>query len=942
MKRLPEKCSFRMPKAHDFEIWMMSYPRTASLGCWSFALSLSLISTTHEVAAASEPPVMMALRTDAAPRIDGKLNEAGWAAAPVVNSFTQRDPNDGRPSSKTAAVRMLYDDEALYVGARIDGPGPVTYRLGRRDMVLVPSDWFRISLDTFRDRRSAMRFDVNPGGVQRDALISGDPFQETGLGRDTGSYRFAGDDGEVGWDAVWDAATSVDEKGWTVEVRIPLSQLRFANDKPGLPPGAGKLLNSFSDGSLPEVDRGWGVQFEVIDAQRQELSMFSYRSKKEPGGVAAFARLDGLHNLQARRPLELIPYVVSQGTFDSATTNRLKKSEEYEFKGGLDLRYRLTSNLTLAAALNPDFGQVEVDPAVINLTSFETKLEERRPFFLEGVDIFGLAPSLRSRNAARELLYPRRIGRAPQLRLPSTTTDVPVSTRILGAAKITGRTTSGWKLGVLDAYTDEEQGTYLDATGTHQALVEPRTNYFAGRMIREVRSGQTAVGVIGTAVNRSLGDPRAAAVLAKSAYTGGVDFGTDFFGRVWNVSGYFAGSRVQGTPAAITALQRTSSRYYQRPDAESFHLDPNATTISGASGQVQISKQTGTHWTGNVEYAVIAPGYEINDIGFQQRVDRRGLSGRLTWSERTPGTFLRRMDFTLNPTLYTNFDGDWLDKNLRLRANFRHLNYWGLDIESDLIATRMDDRLTRGGPVAEAPAVRSLLIMLLSDRRKAVRGSLDFSMRSEDSRTRTHYVAATLDLQAARNWNLSLSPRVDWIRQDAQYMGTVTDPLATSTYGRRYVFGQLDQKEASISGRLNYAFNARLTLEVYTQALISNAAYGTPREFLRPREFKFGMYGRELGSLAKNGTSYRIDPDGAGPAPAFNLADPSFTNRSLRANAVLRWEYRPGSTLFLVWQQERSAQDAMRDFTLGRAASDVMTLPARNILAVKASYWFNP
>jgi hypothetical protein len=891
---------------------------------------------------AGEPPVLLAVRTETTPRIDGNMNEPAWATAPAVSSFTQRDPHDGRPSSKTAVVRMLYDEEALYVGARIEGPGPITFRLGRRDMVLVPSDWFRVSLDTFRDRRSAVRFDVNPGGVQRDALISGDYFQETGLGRDTGGYRFAGDDGEVGWDAVWDAATSVDDGGWTAELRIPLSQLRFSNSTGAPPARTQSPLNTFAEDPLPTPDRGWGVQFEVIDAQRQELSMFSYRSKKEPGGVAAFGRLDGLSNLRARRPLEIIPYVLGQGTFDSTAASALTRSSDYDIKGGLDLRYRLTSNLTLAGAVNPDFGQVEVDPAVINLSAFETRFEEKRPFFLEGVDIFALAPSLRSRNAARELLYPRRIGRAPQVRLPPGAIDVPVAATILAAAKLTGRTSSGWKIGVVDAYTDEEHGIYLDASGSHTALVEPRTNYFAGRLIREVRNGQTAVGMIGTAVNRSLGDPRAAAALTRSAYTGGFDFGTDFAGRVWNVSGYFAGSRVEGTRAAITALQRLSSRYYQRPDARSFHLDPNATSLSGASGQVQLSKQTGTHWTGNAEYAVISPGYEINDIGFQQRVDRRGLSGRLTWSERTPGTFFRRIDLTLNPTLYTNFDGDWLDKNLRLRGNFRHLNYWGVDLESDLIAERMDDRLTRGGPMARAPRSGSLLVMLLSDRRKPIRGSLDFSMRQEDSLTRTRYVAATIDLQAARSWNLALSPRIDWIRQEAQYMGAFSDPQATATYGRRYVFGQLDQKEASLSARLNYAFNAKLTLELYTQALISNAEYGVPKEFLRPREFRFATYGSDRGTLTKTGTTYRIDPDGTGAATSFSLNDPSFTDRSLRANAVLRWEYRPGSALFLVWQQEKSADDAMRDFTLGRATRDLFSLAARNVFAVKASYWFNP
>ena len=690
------------------------------------------------------------------------------------------------------------------------------------------------------------------------------------------------------------------------------------------------------------AEQTWGVQFETINASRQELAMFAFTPKADLGGVSAFGHLEGLRVTRSNKAWELVPYVLGQGNFDATGLSPLTPKRDYAFKAGIDARYRITSNLTLTAAINPDFGQVEVDPAVINLTAFETRLEEKRPFFIEGSGYFRIAPALRSFYAARDLLYTRRIGRAPHVRLPSNDAHVPVTTDIVAAAKLTGRTEAGWTIGLLDAFTREEHGIYLDGTGTRrEAVVEPATNYLLGRVSREMRNGETAIGLMGTAVNRDLGDPLAAASLGKSAYTGAVDLGHDFFNRVWNISAYLAGSRVAGTPAAITSLQRASARYYQRPDSGSFHVDPAATLLSGTAGQFQFGKRSGKHWDGNLAYLFITPGYEINDVGFYQRVDRKGISGRLTYTERKAGRFLRRWASNYYYAYYQNYDGDWLDKQVRSLTTLQNLSYWNFELDAEYMPNRIDDRLTRGGPVALKSEHWSVIGKITTDARKRTIGGLSFSTKQETTGSRTSGAGVTLDLQASKRWSLFLSPRVDWTRQEAQYVTAVTDSRATSTFGRRYIFAPLEQAEASLETRLNYAFTANLTLELYAQALVSDGDYGAPKEFLQPRNFRFATYGRDTGTITKTGSRYTVDPDGIGPASAFGVNDLSFTSRSLRANAVLRWEFRPGSTIYAVWQQERFNPLLMENFSLGRASTSVFDPKSRNVFALKMSYWFN-
>lgn len=863
--------------------------------------------------AARAASVATAMATSTPPLIDGRLDDEVWRMAPVVSGFTQRDPDEGAPVSERTEIRVAYDAHAIYIGARLFDRQPVTTRLGRRDMATSASDWLRVSFDSYFDRRTAYRFDVNPSGVRRDGILG-----VGGSGGGGGS--FAGPDGDLAWDAVWDARTSVDDDGWSAELRIPFSQLRFVQ-------GA----------------ETWGLQLERIIDRRQELSLFGFARKSEPGGVAAFGQLTGLRDLQQGRRLEVMPYVLSELDLVDAGGNQFRKDRETHASGGLDVRYAVTSNLTLTSTVNPDFGQVEVDPAVINLTAFETRFEERRPFFVEGAGSFRFAGALGGPSAlAQGMFYSRRIGRAPQLGL-SGQTDIPDTARILGAAKITGKTANGWSVGLLNAVTGTEDGRFVDANGqVAAALVEPRTNYFVARLNRELRAGQTTFGPMLTAVTRDMSDPRAVAVLHDRAFAGGMDFYHEWADRQWNVGAFAVGSHVTGSPDAILRTQRTSTRYFQRPDARTFAIDPTRTSLDGFAASAQVRKVSGRHWTGDAWVATTSPGFEMNDAGFQQRADRHAAGGGIRYQQLQPGRFLRSWNVFSGNDVSLNWDGDLVEARNFIRAQAQHLSYWTVSAMIRNEPKRKDDRFTRGGPVAVAPHAVYGELTVSSDPRKAVSGSLQVDRWRNDVGGQIDQAEMTLSVRTSPRWNLTMGPSYTRTRLDAQYVTSISDPVARDTFGTRYVFAPLDQRELGIVTRLNYTFARDLTLEMYLQPLVSHAVYGTPKEFLRPGGYDFATYGRDLGAIRRDGTSYTVDVPHEAGTSTFTIPDRSFTTRSLRGNAVVRWEYRPGSTLFFVWQQERQARDVMDPFGMGRAVRTLFDAHPNNVFVVKWSYWFNP
>jgi hypothetical protein len=617
-------------------------------------------------------PVTMAERADESIEIDGRLDEAAWSRAIPVTEFTQVDPQEGLPVSQRTEIRILYDSDAIYFGVRAWDTGQTTTRLGRRDMELQDSDWIGIVIDSYHDHQTGFSFDVNPGGVKRDAVKSMTPD--------------GGERDDLSWDGVWDVETSVESEGWTAEYRIPFSQIRFRNQ---------------------DVHR-WGLQLERMIGRNTEYAVSAFTPKNESGGIPAFGHLEGIRDIEPGSRLELLPYTVGKTEHVEPGNNPFRTDSEQHASGGLDLLYRVTSNMTLNATINPDFGQVEVDPAVVNLGVYETFFEEKRPFFIEGSEIFEFVGG----TSGGQLFYTRRIGRSPQTGPPTDSADVPTETTILGAAKLSGRT-AGWSIGTLTAVTAEEKARFVTGGVSETMVAEPLTGYFVGRARREMRGGLSSIGIMATAVRRDLSTDLLRERLRSGAYAAGLDFNHQFAGRVWAISGNVIGSRVEGSADAITRVQWFPNHYFQRPDADHLEVDETATSLTGYSGSVSLDKISGKHWLGGIAAAITAPQYEVNDLGFAYRTDRRDIEANLTYREVRPGSFFRNwMLFGLFRN-EMNFDNQTVSRMAFGSFQFRHLNFWGGALTFLRSFKSNDDRSTRGGPLIERPANYTLMVARL-------------------------------------------------------------------------------------------------------------------------------------------------------------------------------------------------------------------------------------
>jgi hypothetical protein len=846
-------------------------------------------------AAAPDVPQAAATRTAEAIRVDGALTDAAWQAATPITEFRQLDPQEGQPATERTEVRVLYDDQALYIGARMYDTRPVSARLGRRDMEMSASDWLTVILDSNHDHRTAVGFEVNPSGVRRDQTRSSDGEDDS-------------------WDPVWEAETAVTDSGWVAEIRIPFSQMRFGT----------------------AAVQTWGMQVERQIARNQEFSVWSFTPRDQPGGIPRFGHLAGLERIPTGKRLEVLPYVVSRAENVERGANPFREEREYAADAGLDLKYRLTSNFTLDATVNPDFGQVEVDPAVLNLTAFETQFAERRPFFVEGSEIFRFGG-----DGTNLAFYSRRVGRRPTLSPPYDERDVPVNTRILGAMKLSGRTDGGWSIGVLDAVTRRETARFRLPDGVNGSqTAEPLTNFFVGRARRESRAGQTAVGGFVGAVNRDLDTDALSGALRSSAYSAGVDVFHQWAERTWTLNGFLAATHVRGDEGAIIGTQRLPYHYFQRPDAAHLQLDSALTSLSGFAGALSLNRRFGRHWNASARLNTISPGYEVSDLGFQRRADRIDAEVGASFSETRPGRVLRRYSAYGTGLMEHNYDWQNISNRIFAGANAQFLNYWSayLNLSTSLAGT-VDDRLTRGGPAARRSGFSSVNAGVSTDPRKRVIGSAGGFVQVDDAGGDQTELFAGLTLRPAPHWEVSVGPAFNRTHAVAQYLMTVPDPAATETYGARYVFAALDQTTVSLETRLNYTFTPALSLQVYVQPFIASGDFGAPKQLARPRTFDFEVYGEDVGEVVDG----RIYPNGQGEdALSFAAPQADFNVRSLRGNAVLRWEWRPGSTLYVAWQQTRSASEPFGDFELRRDVDGLFAAQPDNVFLVKLSYWLNP
>jgi hypothetical protein len=857
-----------------------------------------------------DAPTIRAVRLSGTIAVDGRLDEAPWETAPVADRFTQSDPHEGEPPSQRTEVRILYDDAYIYFGARMSDSGQVRTRLGRRDAYLANTDYLTISLDTYHDHLTSFSFLVNPSGVRGDR---------------------AGFDNS--WDPVWEVATSIDADGWTAEIRIPFSQLRFRRDSV----------------------QTWGIQLSRTIARTEETMVFAYTPRAERGGASRYAHLVGLEGLRPGRRLEALPYVTTRAELrDFPADHPFRSGSDYFANAGIDLKYRLTSNLTLDAAVNPDFGQVEVDPAVINLSAYETFFQERRPFFVEGAEIFGFGTAGDYVCfGCTQLFYSRRIGRAPSAFVPGARfVDAPDASRIVGAAKLTGKSPGGWSVGLLDALTRRETARFMTPDsefGRHP--VEPLTNHFALRVRRDLRQSQSTIGGMFTAVNRELDDESFLTRFRSAAYAGGLDMRHELFGRKWVTVGSLSGSHINGSPAVIRSAQRSSARYFHRPDAGHLTYDTLATSLAGYDAQLSFRRQTGEHWRGGASVAATSPGYEINDLGFQTGADRLGGSANLFYMQNRPGKLLRNWSAGSSVNSRWNYGGDFVSGNISADMSGSLNNLWGGAVWGSHNVAAYSDRLTWGGPLARTPASNNLSLNAWSDSRKRINGSAFLGLSSNTAGGKSTSVGGSLSFRPTTFWTISLSPSYSTSRSMAQYVTSIADEAAQATFGRRYVFSELDQETFALGTRFNVTFRPGLTFELYAQPFIAAGDYSNFKEFRRPGTYDFLVYGRDAGTIVRSDdATYQIDPVGDSPTSGFTISDPDFSMRSLRGNAVVRWEWRRGSTLFLVWQQSRGdflAHPYSGSRVPGRMqfredARGIFNIRPDNTFAIKINYWLNP
>jgi hypothetical protein len=817
-----------------------------------------------------------AVRAAHAPQIDGRDDDEVWRLAPAITAFREFQPVQGKAPSYATMAKVAYDDRNLYVFVRAFDPHPATVSrlLARRDG-WPPGDHIVVVVDSYHDRRTGYEFGVCPSGAKLDAAVSND-----------------GDE-DGAWDGVWDVATTVDSLGWTAEYRIPLSQLRYA--------------------AAPSHTFGLAIARD-IGRFNERVSWPEFR-RDRPGLTSQLGDLVGIEGISSPRRIEVLPYVVTKNV---TTVRDTGFGRAQRLTGGADVKYGITSNLTLDATVNPDFGQVEADPAVLNLGAFETFYQEKRPFFIEGNSLLRFSVNCNNINCNSEgLYYSRRIGRAPQLAGQYGDAGSPTATTILGAAKLTGRLAGGLSVGVLDAVTQRQTGP-LDRT------IEPGSNYALMRATQDLRGGETGIGVIGTLVTRSL-DQWSRDGLRSSALVGGVSLRHRFLGRRYQIQAAVTASRVAGSDSAMASTQRSSVHYYQRPDG-GLTYDPTRTALAGDAEQIRFGKVGGGTVVFETSYQRISAGYEVNDLGYLKRADWQDQGTWVGLQFRKPTRFYNQLSWNFNEWNDWTASGLPLGQYLNSNIHIELPSHWWINAGgtvNGLLAATYCDRCARGGPaLRNSPSISLWAGIEVDSRwRRALAPAVYVNYsRGSEGRSRYFNVNPQLKTQLSPQWTTTVGVFVEWNDPDNQWYGNYTDSAGTL----HYTFAHLRQRTASVQLRLDYTASPTLTFQAYAEPFVSKGVYSNVRELSLPRAAAYDDRFRPYGDTAVANHPSR------------------FNYKQFRSIVVLRWEYRAGSTIYLVWTQGR--QDANSPYDTASFGTDLRHLfdtHPDNTFLLKVSHWLN-
>jgi hypothetical protein len=845
---------------------------------------------------------------DASIKTDGVLNEEIWEKGPWQSDFTQNAPRDGLPASCKTRFKVFYDDDYLYVGARAYDPNPSEIKalLSRRDEY-THSDWMYISIDSYNDNRTAFEFGINAAGVLHDIR------------------RYDDGNADWDWDAVWDGAAYIDDEGWTAEWRIPFSELRF-NASP---------------------DMEWGFHFyREAPNCNNEVSLWNYWSKSDNGFVSNFGTLRGLKNIRSDNPLYVIPYGV--GRLDlSKNLETPNHPEHYDFlaRFGGDIRYSSPSGLTMNATINPDFGQVEADPADYNLTTFETYFREKRTFFMEGANILQFPLGFGDGDMGHNtLFYTRRIGRTPTAS-PQTDDNkqveeiqAPDETHILSAAKLTGKTSSDISIGVMDALTAEETATvyYDDGTKDHP-VVEPFTNYGLIRLQKDYHDGETTVGGIITSVNRKL-DGTGITSLHTSAYTGGLDINHRFADNEYTFIGHLAFSHVMGDTTAIQRTQKHPSRYFQRSDADHLTYDPTRESLSGYTVKGIFIKNRG-HIRGATGLIMTSPGFEVNDLGYYRSVDDIMSFLWLQYQEWEPGAIYKQYGVNFNSWL--NYDYSGMRKIFGGNVNYwgQFLNNWSHSLGINVSDYGITPYMNRGGPALRTPGKWNVWVSAKSDeRKKVIWGMFGYYFKNKDNVT-GYEMGQELTFRPLNNLHIGAKASLNILDDTWAWIGKVQ----TEGQETQYIWADLLQKTLNITFRANWTLTPKLSLQYYAQPFFTAGEYSNYKRVDNPRAKDFNKRFENINdriAFDEEEKKFTLDMDADGTPEYTFGGQTDFNYKQFRSNFVLRWEYSSGSTFYLVWSQGFNDYRSLGNFEFTRDVQDLFRAPGDNVIMIKMSHMF--
>jgi len=851
----------------------------------------------------AEKKVFRAIRVESmAPVIDGILDDPVWQNLEWESGFIQQQPYEGKDPSQETAFKILYDDNNVYVAFRAydTSPDSIVKRMTRKDEI--DGDIVVIQLDSYYDRRTAFTFMVNAAGVKMDGVFSND-----------------GENEDWTWDPIWHVKTNCDEEGWTAEMKIPLSQLRF--DK--------------------EENQVWGLQVARLLFRKEELSIWQFIPRDAPGWVHQFGELQGISGIKPKRQIEIAPYTVgNMERFEKEEGNPFATGKSSNLDIGVDGKIGITNNMILDFTVNPDFGQVEADPSQVNLTAYEIFFEEKRPFFIEGKNILSFPLMFGDGDLASEnMFYSRRIGRRPQS-YPNTQdgeySDIPTNTSILGAAKLTGKTKNGLSIGILESITAKEKAE-IDNEGIKRfETVEPLTNYSVSRVQKDFNKGNTILGGMFTTTNRKIENPDLN-FLHTSAYSGGLDFTHQWKDRTYSFSLKTYFSQVKGSEEALIRTQSSPARYFQRPDNDYVKFDSSRTSLSGYGGVLSAGKFANGHWRYAGFISWKSPGLELNDLGFMTSADEILQVFWVGYRIWEPFSIFRNLNVNLNQWNVFDFGGNHTVTGGNINLHMQFKNYWSLSTGINPEGSARSNSMLRGGPSFLTPGGISSWLSINSDNRKKITYGTRFSgFWGYEKSARTQQYSLNLSYRPTNALNISLNPSLGLTERNLQY---VTKRSFESD--NRYLFATIDQKTLMFSLRLNYSISPDFTIQYWGQPFISVGKYSEFKKITNP---KADQYTSRFHSFTDNEISYdetdNVYNVNEGPDLNYSISNPDFNVKEFKSNLVVRWEYVPGSTIFLVWSQGRSGYDPTGEFNLNQDMRDLYDIHPHNIFLIKLSYRF--